>query len=29
MMSQLDAVLKGREPKRTLLQHEVVPNPAA
>jgi DNA-binding transcriptional regulator YhcF (GntR family) len=29
MIGQLDAVLKGREPKRTLLQHEVVQNPAA
>jgi len=29
MIGQLDSVLKGREPKRTLLQHEVVQNPAA
>jgi DNA-binding LacI/PurR family transcriptional regulator/DNA-binding transcriptional regulator YhcF (GntR family) len=29
MINQLDTILKGREPKRVLLQHEVVRNPAA
>jgi DNA-binding transcriptional regulator YhcF (GntR family) len=29
MINQLDTILKGREPKRVLLQHEAVPNPAA
>jgi DNA-binding transcriptional regulator YhcF (GntR family) len=29
MISQLDAILKGREPKRLLLQHEAIENPAA
>jgi DNA-binding transcriptional regulator YhcF (GntR family) len=29
MIGQLDSVLKGREPRRTLLQHQVVQNPTA
>lgn len=29
MINQLDTILKGREPKRVLLQHEVIKNPAA
>jgi DNA-binding transcriptional regulator YhcF (GntR family) len=29
MINQLDTILKGREPKRVLLQHELVRNPAA
>jgi len=29
MINQLDTILKGREPKRVLLQHEAIKNPAA
>jgi DNA-binding LacI/PurR family transcriptional regulator/DNA-binding transcriptional regulator YhcF (GntR family) len=29
MINQLDTILKGREPKRVLLQHESIKNPAA